>query len=59
MMSLEEYHAEEIRARKQLEKLDPDNPALKRIYSSTYVACEAYWRAIYLCVVKVKKNGGV
>ena len=45
-MSLEVWHQEEIRARRELEKLDPDNDALKLIYHSTKVACEAYWDAM-------------
>lgn len=43
---LEEWHQEEERARKQLEKINPNNPALKYLYSSTYEACKAYWKAI-------------
>ena len=42
----DEWGYEEIRARRELEKLDPDNDALKYIYHSTRVAVEAYWDAL-------------
>lgn len=45
-MSLELWHQEEERARKELEKLDPNNDALKYIYHSTKAAVEAYWKAL-------------
>ena len=45
-MSLELWHQEESRAKRELEKLDPDNDALTYIYSSTRTATEAYWKAL-------------
>jgi len=46
MTSIGDWHAEEDLARKQLKKKDPNHPALKVFYHSTYVAVEAYWKAL-------------
>ena len=46
MSNIADWHAEEDLARKQLKKKDPNHPALKRFYHSTYVAVEAYWKAL-------------
>jgi len=45
-MNIEQWHQEENRARKILEEKHPDHPVLKKIYSSTYEACKAYWKAL-------------
>lgn len=46
MPDIGQYHRAEERLRERLRELNPDHPALKRIYFSTWKAIEAYTEAI-------------
>jgi len=46
MDSLLDWHQEEQRCVKKIKEMAPDHPVLQILFSSTYMACEAYWKVL-------------
>ena len=46
MKNLENWHQEEQRCIKRIKELAPDHPILNIMFSSTYKACEEYWKVL-------------
>jgi len=46
MDSILYWHQEEERCVKKIKEVAPDHPVLRILFSSTYEACKAYWKAL-------------